>query len=198
MLEQRIQQQFFDAADLKYRSAEPLARPIAEASQAVVSVLTAGGKVLVCGVGAATALASLCAARLVGSFERERPGLAVIALGADAVVSGQLSLAGSAAAMLARQVATLGAPGDLLLLLDVDGGHEAALAAVQAAHANDMVVVALMGAGGGALLAALAETDAAISVSHERAARVLEMQLLILHCLCDAIDLQLLGEQDPT
>jgi len=198
MLEQRIQQQFFDAADLKYRSAESLARPIAEASQAIVGVLTAGGKVLVCGVGAAAALASLCAAQLMGRFERERPGLAVIALGADAVVSSQLAIAGDAAAMLARQVATLGSPGDLLLLLDGEGGPEAALATVQAAHANDMAVIALLGASGGALRAALGETDAAIGVPHERAARVLELQLLILHCLCDSIDVQLLGEQDPS
>src|SRR5215510_2123290 len=113
MLEQRIQQQFFDAADLNYRSAETLARPIAEASQAIVGVLTAGGKLLVCGIGAAAALASLCAGQLMGRFERERPGLAVIALAADAVVASQLS-GGGVAALLARQVSTLGSPGDLL------------------------------------------------------------------------------------
>ncbi|MCG3188386.1 MAG: DnaA initiator-associating protein DiaA [Burkholderiaceae bacterium] len=198
MLEQRIQQQFFDAADLKYRSAESLSRPIAEASQAIVSVLTAGGKLLVCGVGAAAALASLGAALLMGRFERERPGLAVMVLGGDTVVSSHLSSAGGAAAMLARQVTTLGSPGDLLLLLDADGDHEAALAALQAAHASDMAVIALLGAGSATLRDALGETDAAISVAHERGARVMEMQMLILHCLCDAIDLQLLGEQDPT
>ncbi|HSW23927.1 MAG TPA: SIS domain-containing protein, partial [Burkholderiaceae bacterium] len=117
MLEQRIQQQFFDAADLKYRSAESLTRPIAEASQAIVGVLTAGGKLLVCGIGPSSALASLCAAQLMGRFERERPGLAVIALGTDAVVSSQLSIAGGMQSVLARQVSTLGSPGDLLLLL---------------------------------------------------------------------------------
>ena len=185
MLEQRIQQQFFDAADLKYRSADSLARPVAEASQAIVGVLTAGGKLLVCGLGPAAPLASLFAARLMGRFERDRPGLAVIALCADAAV-------------LARQVSTLGSPGDLLLLLAIDGEQQdAASAAVEAAHAKDMAVIALMGAGAGALHASLGETDAAIAVPHERGARVLEMQLLILHCLCDAIDLQLLGEQDP-
>lgn len=195
MLEQRIQQQFFDAADLKYRSVDSLTRPIAEASQAIVGVLTAGGKLLVCGLGPAAPLASLFAARLMGRFERERPGLAVITLCADAATSGKLAIAGGAAAVLARQVSTLGSPGDLLLLLDIDGEHDAASAAVEAAHAKDMAVIALMGAGG--LRASLGETDAAIAVPHERGARVLEMQLLILHCLCDAIDLQLLGEQDP-
>ncbi|HET7527605.1 MAG TPA: SIS domain-containing protein [Burkholderiaceae bacterium] len=197
MLEQRVQQQFFDAADLKYRSAESLARPVAEASQAIVGVLTAGGKLLVCGVGASSALASLCAARLMGTFERERPGLSVIALGADAVVASQLAMSGSVTSLLARQVSTLGTPGDLLLLIDSHGEHEAVLAAVHAAHARDIAVIALLGGNGGMLRAALGETDAAITVPHDRAARVLEMHLLILHCLCDAIDLQLLGEQDP-
>jgi D-sedoheptulose 7-phosphate isomerase len=197
MLEQRIQQQFFDAADLKYRSAESLARPIAEASQAIVGVLTAGGKLLVCGLGTAAALATLCAARLLGRFERERPGLAVVALGADAVAASRLSVAGGVPALLARQISTLGSPGDLLLMFDIDGEPEASFAAVQAAHANDMAVIALLGGHGGALRDALGETDAAITVPHERGARVLEMHLLILHCLCDAIDLQLLGEQDP-
>ena len=197
MLEQRIQQQFFDAADLKYRSAESLARPIAEASQAIVGVLTAGGKLLVCGIGSSAALASLCAAQLMDRFERERPGLSVIALGADAVVASQLSMSGGVSSLLARQVSTLGTPGDLLLLIDSGGReHEAVLAAVHAAHARDIAVVALLGGSRGALRGALGETDAAISVPHDRSARVLEMHLLILHCLCDAIDLQLLGEQD--
>ena len=197
MLEQRIQQQFFDAADLKYRSAESLTRPIAEASQAIVGVLTAGGKLLVCGLGAAAALASLCAARLIGRFERERPGLAVIALNTDAVVSSQLAAGGDWASALARQASTLGAPGDLLLLIDPDGEQEAVLAVLQAAHANEMAAIALLGSRGVELGGALGETDTAIIVPHERGARVLEMHLLILHCLCDAIDLQLLGEQDP-
>jgi D-sedoheptulose 7-phosphate isomerase len=195
MLEQRIQQQFFESADLTYRLADSLTKPIADASQAIVGVLTAGSKLLVCGAGASTALASLCTGYLVDRFERERPGLSVLALGTDAVVRSQLADAG--AGVLARQVSTLGSPGDMLLLLDVDGEHESALAAVQAAHAKDMAVAALLGHNGGAVRAALGETDAAIVVPQERGARVLEMHLLILHSLCDAIDLQLLGEQDP-
>jgi D-sedoheptulose 7-phosphate isomerase len=196
MLEQRIQQQFFEAADLKYRLADSLSKPIADASQAIVGALTAGSKLLVVGVGPSLALASLCAAYLVDRFERERPGLSVLALGADAVVSDRLADAG-AASVLARQLSTLGSPGDMLLLLDSDGEHESAQAAVRTAHAKDMAIVALLGRSGGAVQSALGETDAAIIVPHERSARVLEMQLLILHSLCDAIDLQLLGEQDP-
>ena len=80
MLEQRIQQQFFESADLKYAAAEILAKPIADAVNAVVGCITAGGKVLACGNGGSASDAQHFAAEFVGRFERERPGLAAIAL----------------------------------------------------------------------------------------------------------------------
>jgi D-sedoheptulose 7-phosphate isomerase len=86
----------------------------------------------------------------------------------------------------------------VLLLFDAgEGDAGPALAAIAAAQAQEMTVVALAGRGGGALREALAETDVMIAVPHERSPRVLEMHLLVLHCLCDAVDLQLMGEQDP-
>ena len=201
MLEQRIQQQFFESADLKYQSAEVLSRPIQDAVAALVGGLTAGGRVLVAGLGASASLAQLMAAQLIGRFERDRPGLAALALGADgatlAALATESASAGSFDQVLARQVQTLGQPGDVLLLIDSDGQQPALLAAVAAAQAKDMTVIALTGLAGGALRARLGETDVLVAVPHERRARVLETQLLVLHCLCDAIDQQLLGEQDP-
>ncbi len=204
MLEQRIQQQFFESADLKYQSAEVLSRPIQNAVAALVGGLTSGGRVLVAGLGVSASLAQLMAAQLIGRFERDRPGLAALALGADGAtlavlstdVGGPGGLAGAMDQVLSRQVQTLGQPGDLLLLIDTEGQHPALLAAVAAAQAKDMTVIALTGHGGGALRAALGETDVLVAVPHGRRARVLETQLLVLHCLCDAIDHQLLGEQD--
>ena len=200
MLEQRIQQQFFESADLKYQAAELLGRPIEHAVAALVAGLTAGGRVLVAGLGASASLAQLVTSELIGCFERDRPGLAALALGVDgAAMSALASLpsAGGFDQVLARQVETLGQPGDLLLLLDVDGQHPALLAAVAAAQGQDMTVIALTGRTGGALRTVLGETDVLVPVPHDRRARVLETHLLLLHCLLDAIDLQLLGEQDP-
>lgn len=200
MLEQRIQQQFFESADLKYQAAEVLGRPIEEAVAALVAGLTAGGRVLVAGLGASASLAQLVTSELIGCFERDRPGLAALALGADgAAMSALASLpsAGGFDQALARQVETLGQPGDLLLLIDAEGNHPALLAAVAAAQRKDMTVIALTGRTGGALRHALGETDVLVAVPHDRRVRVLETHLLVLHCLCDAIDLQLLGEQDP-
>jgi len=200
MLEQRIQQQFFESADLNYQSAEVLARPIEEAVMALVGGLTSGGRVLTAGLGASASLAQLVVTELIGCFERERPGLAALALGTDGAALSALAAqpaAGGFDKVLARQVETLGQPGDLLLLIDCVGDHPALLAAAAAAQGKDMTVIALTGRSGGALRSVLSETDVLVSVPHDRRVRVLETHLLVLHCLCDAIDLQLLGEQDP-
>lgn len=196
MLAQRIQQQFFESADLHYQSADLLARPIEEAVQAVVAGLTAGGRLYVAGFGPAAGLAQLVASQLLGRFERERPGLAALALGGDGASLAALAATGDLDAALARQIGILGLPGDLLLLIDPDGDRLGLHAVAQAAQGKEMTVIALTGRHGGMLREALGETDVVISVPHDRRARVLESQLLVLHSLCDAIDLQLLGETE--
>lgn len=198
MLEQRIQQQFFDSADLKYAAAEMLAKPIAGAVGAVVGCITAGGKVLVCGNGGSAANAQHFAAGFVGRFERERPGLSAIALGADTAVATAIGSDYDFDSIYAKQVQALGVPGDVLLAISTSGNSANVLAAVEAAHAKEMTVIALTGRGGGRLRERLGETDVHVCVPHDRAARIQEVHLLVLHCLCDAVDLQLLGEQEHT
>ena len=197
MLEQRIQQQFFDSADLQYQTAESLARPIADAAQALTGCLTSGGKLLVAGLGGSAALAQHVCATLVGRYERERPGLAALALGGDSTLLGALAASDGIGQVVAKQVQALGQGGDLLLLLDAPGAQPAFEAAIAVAHAREMVVVVLGGRPAGALTPQLGETDVMVMLPHEQPARILELQLLVLHCLCDAVDLQLMGEQDP-
>jgi D-sedoheptulose 7-phosphate isomerase len=198
MLEQRIQQQFFDSADLKYAAAEILSRPIADAVNAVVGCITAGGKVLACGNGGSASDAQHFAAEFIGRFERERPGLAAIALTTDSSVLTAVGNDYSFTDIFSKQVQALGAPGDVLLAITTSGNSANVLAAVEAAHAKEMTVVALTGRGGGKMNELLTETDVHICVPHDRTARVQEVHILALHCLCDAVDLQLLGEQENT
>jgi D-sedoheptulose 7-phosphate isomerase len=177
MLEPRIQQQFFESADLLYQAAEPLSRPVSEAAQALLGSITGGGKLLVAGSPLGAHFAMLC----VQGFERERPPLAAVALPPQNP---------------ALSVLALGLPGDVLVVV-ADGEANDWRAAVEAAHEKDMAVVALTGpqpAWGDAL----AETDVLIAVPHERASRVRELQLLTLHALADAVDLQLMGELESS
>jgi D-sedoheptulose 7-phosphate isomerase len=198
MLEQRAQQHFIDSADLGYQSAQALGQPVAASIQALWVCVTSGGKVL-CGAEAgAAALACYAADQLSGHFERERPGLSALSLDIGGSRLAALSASVGAEQVQAQQVRALGQPGDVLLLLSVDGQSAALLHAVQAAHERDMSVVALTGAGGGDLGRHLRETDVHVSVPHDRVARVRELQLLVLHALCDGVDAQLLGEQESS
>ena len=196
MLEQRIHQQFFDSADLKYAAAEILAKPIADAVNAVVGCITAGGKVMACGNGGSASDAQHFAAEFVGRFERERPGLAAIALTTDSSILTAVGNDYDFNSIFSKQVQALGSPGDVLIAISTSGNSANVLAAVEAARAKEMTVIALTGRGGGKLRERLGETDVHICVPHERTARIQEVHILALHCLCDAVDLQLLGEQD--
>ena len=198
MLEQRIQQQFFDSADLKYASAEVLSRPIADAVSALVGCITGGGKVLTCGNGGSAGDAQHFAAEFVGRFERERPGLAAISLTTDTSILTALANDYDFASIFSKQVQAIGAPGDVLLAISTSGNSANVVAAIEAAHAKEMTVIALTGHKGGRMRELLLETDVLICVPHERTARIQEVHLLALHCLCDAVDLQLLGEQENT
>jgi D-sedoheptulose 7-phosphate isomerase len=198
MLEQRIQQQFFDSADLKYAAAEILSRPIADAVSAVVGSITAGGKVLACGNGGSASDAQHFAAEFIGRFERERPGLAAIALTTDSSILTAIGNDYGFNDIFSKQVQALGQPGDVLIAITTSGNSANVLAAVEAAHAKEMTVIAFTGRGGGKMNELLTETDVHICVPHERTARIQEVHILALHCLCDAVDLQLLGEQENT
>ena len=189
MLDLRIQQHFIDSADLQYQAAETLAKPLDAGVQALMACVTSGAKVLVCGEGSSAALAHYFASLFVGGFERERPELAAIALRHE-------GLGDPAYASLAKQVRALGQAGDVLLLLTVNGEEEGLMRALHAAHERDMSVIALTGKGGGAVAKALRETDVHVGIPHDRAARIREVQQLALHCLCDGVDAQLMGDPD--
>ena len=182
MPEQRIQQQFFECADLLGQAAGSLGRPVAVLAEAVFGCVTAGGKVLVAGSDAGSVLARILAANLAGRFERERPPLAALALRDDTLQG------------LASQVQALGQPGDLLLLIDAGGAAAALLESARHAQAQEMTVAVLAGADTSAWRPLLGEADVLVAVPHQRPARVTETHLLMLHCLCDAVDLQLMGE----
>jgi D-sedoheptulose 7-phosphate isomerase len=196
MLMQRIQQQFIDSADLKYQCAQVLAPQVEAAVGAVLASVTGGGKVLTCGNGASAAAAQQFAASFIGRHDRERPELAALSICADASVLTGIANDFDASAVFSRQVRALGQAGDVLLAISTTGNSSNVLAAVDAAHERDMTVVALTGARGGALAQRLRDTDVEVCVPHDMPARILEVHHLVLHCICDGVDAQLLGLPD--
>lgn len=199
MLLHRIQQHFVDGADLQYQCAQAVGPALEAAVGALLAGLTGGGKVLVWGSGVSAALAQSFVAQLVGRFERDRPELAALALGTNpAITTGALPGTEATAWPMVRQLRALGLPGDVLLVIAVSPPAADALAAIAAAHEREMVVVALTGARPGDLPDALKDTDVLVAMPTERPARVHEAHLVALHAICDAIDVQLLGEDTET
>ncbi|WP_430433101.1 phosphoheptose isomerase [Methyloversatilis sp.] len=191
----RISEHFIDSAQTKLSSTEVLAAPIADAVELMVESLMATGKILACGNGGSAADAQHFAAELVGRYERERPELAAIALTVNSSILTAIANDYSFDQVFAKQVRALGQPNDVLLAISTSGNSANVIEAVHAAHEREMRVVALTGRGGGRIAELLTDRDIHICVPAERTARIQEVHLLTLHCLCDGIDCMLLGTE---
>ena len=192
---ERIRAHFAESARLKEEAAEGLAPAIARAAGAFTECLLADGKILACGNGGSACDAQHFAAEMVGRFERERPELPAISLATDTSILTAVANDYSFEQIFAKQVRALGAKGDVLLAISTSGNSGNVIAAIEAAREREMRVVALTGRGGGRIAALLGESDVHLCVPHERTARIQEVHLLTIHCLCDAVDNALLGEE---
>jgi D-sedoheptulose 7-phosphate isomerase len=192
---ERIRSHFAESARLKQEAAEALAPSIARAAGALTECLLADGKILACGNGGSACDAQHFAAEMVGRFERERPELPAISLATDTSILTAVANDYSFEQIFAKQVRALGTKGDILLAISTSGNSGNVIAAIEAARDREMRVVALTGRGGGRIAGLLGENDVHLCVPHDRTARIQEVHLLTIHCLCDAIDNALLGEE---
>jgi D-sedoheptulose 7-phosphate isomerase len=195
MNHQRIVAHFHESAELKIQAASELAQPIAQAVELLFTALSNGNKILACGNGGSAADCQHFAAELVGRFERERLPLPAIALTTDTSILTAVGNDYSFRDIFTKQVQAFGQPGDVLLALSTSGNSANVVAAVEAALERDMRIVALTGKGGGAMTRMLTDMDVHICVPHDRTARIQEVHLLTIHCLCDGIDVALFGEE---
>ncbi|MCC7059065.1 MAG: phosphoheptose isomerase [Burkholderiaceae bacterium] len=190
----RICQHFEDSAELKRAAAAVLAGPIARAVELLTATLAADRKLLICGNGGSAADSQHLAAELVGRYERERPELAAIALSTDTSILTAVANDYAYEQVFARQVRALGREGDVLVAFSTSGSSPNVLQAARSAQERGLKVVALTGRGGGRLGAMLRADDVHLCVPHERTARIQEVHLLMIHCICDGIDASLLGD----
>lgn len=191
----RIVAQFSESAALKQTALGVLNAPLQDAIALAVASLRAGGKVLACGNGGSAADAQHFAAELVNRFERERPPLGAVALTTDSSTLTSIANDYRYELIFEKQVRAIGRKGDVLLAISTSGDSPSVLEAVRAAQESGIRTIALTGRGGGKLAAVLRESDVHLCVPHARTARIQEVHLLILHCLCDGIDFLLYGEK---
>ncbi|MCD6027305.1 MAG: phosphoheptose isomerase [Solimicrobium sp.] len=186
---------FRESAELKMQAAEQLAEPIMQAIEIMFSALANGNKILACGNGGSAADCQHFAAELIGRFERERLPLPAMALTTDSSILTAVGNDYGFAEVYSKQVQAFGQAGDVLLAISTSGNSNNVVHAIEAALEREMRVVALTGKSGGLIATMLGENDAHICVPHDRTARIQEIHLLTIHCICDGIDNALFGEQ---
>lgn len=191
----RISSHFKESAELKLAVMDSLAVPIAAAAERMLQCLMEDGKILACGNGGSASDAQHFAAELLNRFEMERPGLAAFCLTSDSSTLTAIANDYDYSQVFSKQVSALGRPKDLLLAISTSGNSRSVLEAVAAAHEQKMGVIALTGRSGGMVSENLWPDDVHICVSASSTARIQEVHILALHCLCDAIDCLLLGAE---
>jgi D-sedoheptulose 7-phosphate isomerase len=189
----RVAAQFAESAKLKLDSSQALVGPLVRAGSLLADALRQGGKVLACGNGGSAADAQHFAAELVNRFEMERPPLAGIALTTDTSTLTSIANDYAYLQVFSKQVRALGRRGDVLLAISTSGNSGNVVEAITVAHELGLRVIALTGNGGGKMAAMLGPDDVQVCVPHKTTARIQEVHLLALHCMCDGIDFQLFG-----
>ena len=192
-MQKRIQAHFAESIETKSAAATELVPVIEAAGAKMVEALINGHKILSCGNGGSAGDAQHFSSELLNRFERERPSLPAIALTTDTSTLTSIANDYDYNVVFAKQVRALGNPGDILLAISTSGNSKNILEAIEAAKSREMTVVALSGGDGGALAAHLQEQDIELRVPSNRTARIQEVHLLIIHCLCDFIDETLFG-----
>ncbi|HTH93804.1 MAG TPA: phosphoheptose isomerase [Rhodocyclaceae bacterium] len=189
----RILQQFNDSISTKQKAVDAMAAPIEAATRLMVASLKSGGKIMACGNGGSAGDAQHFAAELLNRFEMERPPLAAVALTTDSSTLTSIANDYRYEEVFSKQVLGLGHAGDVLLAISTSGNSPNVIEAIHAAHQRGVHVVALTGKQGGKMAGLLKENDVHLCVPSDKTARIQEVHLVTLHCLCDGIDHLILG-----
>ncbi len=168
---------------------------IVDGATLMTNALLADHKILSCGNGGSASDAQHFSSELLNRFERERPGLPAIALTTDSSTITSISNDYTFDDIYSKQVSALGQQGDVLLAISTSGNSANILRAVMAAHQRQMHCVILSGSTGGDLAGILEDDDIFISIPSKSTARIQEIHIIVIHCLCDLIDTQLLGPE---
>jgi len=190
----RINQNFQDSISTKQIAADLLAEPLATAAQMVTQCLLGGGKILSCGNGGSAGDAQHFSSEMLNRFEMERPGLPAVALTTDSSTLTSIANDYSYEQVFSKQVSALGQQGDILLAISTSGNSANVNRAIAAAHEREMQIIALSGKQGGDMATILNPDDVEIRVPSDSTARIQEVHLLAIHCMCDLVDHQLLGQ----
>jgi D-sedoheptulose 7-phosphate isomerase len=182
---QLIRRRLDESIQIKHAFAESQTESIAQAAEIMIASLKSGGKILLCGNGGSAADSQHIAAELVVRFQKNRAGLAAIALTTDTSI---LTAAGNDVgfeAIFSRQVEALGRPGDVLVGISTSGCSSNVAAAMKSARGFGLKTIAWVGSSDGPVTE---NADCAIRVPSDVTARIQECHITAGHILCELIE----------
>lgn len=191
--ETRVRAHFEESIATKQAAMDELCHSISAAGRLMSDALLDDGKILSCGNGGSAGDSQHFSSELLNRFEMERPGLPAVALTTDTSTLTSIANDYSYEDIFGKQIRALGRQNDILLAISTSGNSENVCRAMVAAHERGMNVVALTGRDGGRMAVLLQDNDVEVRVPATRTARIQEVHLLVIHCLCDLIDMTLLG-----
>ena len=197
-VENQIKLAFQSSIETKQDSEIALSVAIERASALLNQTLLNGNKVMSCGNGGSASDAQNFSSKLLNRYDRDRPGLPALALTTDSSTLTSIANDYDYSQIFSKQIMALGQPGDLLLAISTSGQSSNIIEAIRAANDYDMAVIVLTGVGGGSIEQELNNHSVEIRVPSNVTARIQEVHLLIIHVLCELLDLQLLGPADTT
>ncbi len=180
--------------DHTMQAIEHLTPNIAVASEMLVATLLNEGKIFCCGEGSSGLLSQHFAVTFLNRFQRERPGLPVIPLSSDAAMLTAIATDASFTEIFAKQIRTLTQPQDAVLLISHGTGSGTALQTIQSAHDRGARVIVVCSEDAD-ISALLTSDDIELSIGHAARAQFMEIALLVLHSLCELVELQLFGSE---
>ena len=188
-----IENNFSDNINTNQRTLEKAQNSIALAAQLMTQSLLSGGKILSCGNGGSAGMAQLFSSKMLNKFKVERPGLPAITLSTDTSILTSIANDYNYDQIFSRQVAALGQAEDILLIITTSGNSGNLVSAIETAHQRKLKVITLSGQNGGEVASRMQHDDIIINVDSDSPIRIQETHLVIIHCLGDLVDSQLIG-----
>ncbi len=195
-LYERIKHNFTESQELSSQTGNLLVTSIAEASELLVQSLLNSKKIISCGNAGCAALSQYFVSIMQNRFESERPSLPAIAIGSDTTTTSSIAIDSGFADIFAKPLKALGQQDDILFIMSSSGNSQNILTAAEVAHNRGLKIISLTGGDGGQLATELHGDDINICINHPSTTRVLELQLLIIHCLCDIVDRKLFANEE--
>tara|TARA_R110002110_G_scaffold383245_4_gene594676 strand:- start:35736 stop:36323 length:588 start_codon:yes stop_codon:yes gene_type:complete len=194
-MQNKIRQLFNDSIDTKLAALDTLPPGIEQAGLCMVKAIQSQKKIMACGNGGSAADAQHFSSELLNRFHKERPSLPAIALTTDASTLTSIANDYQYEDIFSKQIKGLGQEQDVLLVITTSGNSANITNAVYAAQSKGMIVVALTGKDGGELSRILRPEDVELRVPGTNTARIQEVHILIIHCICELIDDILYGTE---